>query len=148
MDPKTGWVEKRQHERVVATLKVDYRIVDSKESKKILENPNYRDTTAEQMPYLSQQSQLYHVVTRDISLGGMALLGEEPFPKGAMVEIGLHLPKYQTVLKFLSQVMHTESFTEMGRTIYRAGVQFMAVNQGDLDRIKEFLISQQKKQGS
>ena len=64
MGDKTGWVEKRQFERIVATLKVDYRLVDSKDSKKALEHTHYKLTKAEQLPELSKKSPLYHAVTK------------------------------------------------------------------------------------
>ena len=140
MGMKKGWVEKRQHERVVATVKVEYRLVDAKDSKKILDNVDYKNTTVEKMPALSHKSSLYHAVTKDISLGGLALLGDNEFPIGAVVEIGLHLPRYESVLKFLAKVVRTESFIEMGRTIHRAGVQTIAINQDDLNKIEKYII--------
>ena len=139
---KTGWMEKRQHERVVATLKIDYRMVDSKDSKKVLDHDHYKLTTVDHLPELSRKSPLHHAVTKDISVGGLALLGAEQFAMGAIVEIGLHLPKYKTTLKFLARVVRTESFIEMGRTIHRAGVQTLAINRADLDRIQKYLLSQ------
>lgn len=139
---KTGWMEKRQHERVVATLKIDYRMVDAKDAGKIQDHAHYKSTTVDHLPELSKKSPLHHAVTKDISMGGLAFLGAEPFAMGAVVEIGLHLPKYKTTLKFLAKVVRTESFVEMGRTIHRAGVQTLAINQGDLDRIQKYLLSQ------
>ncbi len=139
MSMKTGWVEKRLHERVVATLKVDYRLVDPKESKKILNHIHYSQTTMDRMPELAKMSSLYHAVTRDISVGGLALVSEQPFAEGLLVEIGLYLPQYKSVLKFLAKVVHTDKFTELGRNIYRAGVQTLAINQEDLNRIETYL---------
>ncbi len=145
MPSKRGWIEKRQHERIVATVKVDYRLVNPKESKAVLDHVDYKSTTVEQLPALSHKSALYHAVTKDISLGGLALLGEQEFPIGTVVEIGLHLPRYETVLKFLAKVVRTESFIEMGRTVHRAGVQTIAINQDDLMRIEKYLINLAKK---
>ncbi len=142
MSKKTGWMEKRQHERIVATLKVDYRLVDARDSKKILDHSHYRQTTVDHMPELSRKSPLHHAVTKDISMGGLALLGQEPFTMGAVVEIGLHLPKYKAVLKFLAKIVRTESFVEMGRNVHRAGVQTLAINQEDLDQIQKYLLHQ------
>ncbi len=139
MSMKTGWVEKRLHERVVATLKVDFRVVDPKESKKILDHVHYSHTTIDHMPELAKSSPLYHAVTRDISMGGLALISDQPFSSGGLVEIGLHLPQYNTILKFLAKVAHTDKFVELGRNIYRAGVQTVAINQADLNRIETYL---------
>ena len=140
MGMEKGWVEKRQHQRVVATVKVDYRLVDAKDSKKVLDDVDYKNTTVDQMPALEHKSVLYHAVTKDISLGGLALLGDREFPIGAVVEIGLHLPRYEAILKFLAKVVRTESFIEMGRTIHRAGVQTIAINREDLDKIEKYII--------
>jgi hypothetical protein len=140
-----GWIEKRQHERIVATVKVDFRLVNPKDSKNVLDHVDYKNTTVEKMPALSHKSSLYHAVTKDISLGGLALLGENEFPMGSVVEVGLHLPRYEAVLKFLAKVVRTESFIEMGRTIHRAGVQTIAINHEDLNKIEKYLIDLAKK---
>jgi hypothetical protein len=145
MGTKRGWVEKRQHERIVATVKVDYRLVDPKDSKTVLDHVDYKTTTVDHLPALSHKSSLYHAVTKDISMGGLALLGEQDFPIGTVVEIGLHLPRYQSVLKFLAKIVRSESFIEMGRTIHRAGVQTIAINQDDLHKIEKYLIALAKK---
>jgi len=138
MGEKTGWIEKRQFERIVATLKVDYRLVDSH---KALEHDHYKQTKTEHVHEKAKKSPLYHAVTKDISMGGLSILGQEPFPVGALVEISLHLPKYKAVLKFMSQVRRTESFIEMGRTIHRAGLQTLAINQAGLDRIEKYILA-------
>ncbi len=96
---KTGWMEKRQHERVVATLKIDYRSVDAKDSKKVLEHAHYKQTTVNHLPELSKKSPLHHAVTKDISMGGLALLGTEPFTMGVLVEIGLQPSPVQNDLE-------------------------------------------------
>ncbi|HET9869707.1 MAG TPA: hypothetical protein VFR02_04305, partial [bacterium] len=88
MTGKTGWVEKRQHERVVATIKVSYRVIESKQAQAILAQDSYRSTTADQLPGLSQVSPLYEAVTKDVSLGGLSILSEQPMPAGTVLEVG------------------------------------------------------------
>ena len=137
MGEKTGWIEKRQFERIVATLKVDYRLVESK----ALDHHHYKESKTEHVHEKAKKSPLYHAVTKDISMGGLALLSQYPFEMGGMVEISLHLPKYKSVLKFMAKVVRTESFIEMGRTVHRAGVQTLAINQADLDRIEKYILA-------
>jgi hypothetical protein len=139
MSTKSGWMEKRKHERVVATLKIQYRMFEEGDAKKILKDASYKETTVDQLSSLSKNSPLYHAVTRDISLGGMSLIGEHAFPIGAVVEVGLQLPHYKTVLKFAAEVVRSDSFVEMQRTMHRAGLKILAINRGDLEHISRFL---------
>jgi c-di-GMP-binding flagellar brake protein YcgR len=144
MDNKSGWVEKRQHERIVATLKVDFHVIHSDEAKKLLENERYRNTTAEQLPELSQKSNLYKAVTKDISLGGLALVSQEILSKGMLLEVNLQLPSYHTTLKFIAEVMHVETFEEMGKTLFTAGMKTLAISKDDVQHIADYLIKQKK----
>jgi|HubBroStandDraft_1064217.scaffolds.fasta_scaffold366961_1 c-di-GMP-binding flagellar brake protein YcgR len=137
-DHQTGWMEKRQHERVTSTLKVQYRLVEG-DAKKILKHVSYSKSTIEQVSELAQKSHVHHAVTRDLSIGGMALVGEQAFPKGAVVEVSLQLPHYKTLMKFVAEVVRSESFTEMQRTLHRAGLKILAINQEDIDHISRFL---------
>ena len=144
MDEKSGWVEKRQHERIVATLKVNFHVIRSDEAQRLLENERYKSTTAELLPELSQKSNLYKAVTKDISLGGLALVSQEPLSRGMLLEINLQLPSYHTSLKFLAKVMHTETFEEMGKTLYTAGMQTLAISKDDVQKIADYLVKQNK----
>jgi hypothetical protein len=140
MAGKTGWVEKRRHERIVATVKISYRIIAPQDAKEMLSQDSYRSTTADQLPGLSQVSPLYEAVTQDVSVGGLSVLSEQPILQGTVVEVGLTLPNYKTVLKFLAEIVHVESVTEMGSSLQRSGVRTLAINKGDVTRMEEYLI--------
>ena len=84
MSTKPGWMEKRQHERVLTSLKVEYRLVEGS-AKKVLKHENYSDTTLDQVVQMSAKSTVHQAVTKDISMGGMSLVGEQAFPMGAIV---------------------------------------------------------------
>lgn len=137
-DPKTGWVEKRKHERVISSLKVQFRLLEG-DARKVLKQSSYSKTTMDQIGAFAAKSPVFQAVTRDLSLGGMALVGDQPFPRGGVVEVGLHLPHFKTVLKFAAEVVRSESFTEMHRTLHRAGLRILAINQEDLDHIGRYL---------
>lgn len=145
MTGKTGWVEKRQHERVVATIKVSYRVIESKQAQAILAQDSYRSTTADQLPGLSQVSPLYEAVTKDVSLGGLSILSEQPMPAGTVLEVGLTLPNFQTTLKFLAEVVRAEALTEMGRALQRSGLKTLAINKEDVTRMEKYLIDKMRK---
>jgi hypothetical protein len=140
--PQSGWVEKRRHERVLATLKMEYQLVSGPQAQKLLDQENYKLTQTEHLPELSEKSPLYRAVTRDISLGGLSLVTQQPLVQGAILEISLHLPNYKTTLKFLARIMHVESSVEMGRTLFHAGIRTLAIHKGDVERIGDFLIDQ------
>ncbi len=138
MSTKPGWMEKRQHERVLTSLKVEYRLVEGS-AKKVLKHENYSDTTLDQVVQMSAKSTVHQAVTKDISMGGMSLVGEQAFPMGAIVEVGLHLPHYKTQLKFVAEVVRSDAFTEMQRTYYRSGLKILAINKADIDHISRYL---------
>ena len=145
MAGKTGWMEKRQHERVVATLKISYRLIESKDKKKLLTDESYRTTTADQLPGLSQVSPIYEAVTKDISTGGLCIVSEQEAPLGTVLEVSLQLPNYQTSLKFLAEVVRVDAMTEMGRTLQRWGVKTLAINKEDVTRMEAYLIEKMRK---
>jgi c-di-GMP-binding flagellar brake protein YcgR len=147
LSPKSGWVEKRRQERVLATLKMEYRIVNGSEAKALLEKDSYRQTRAEHLPELSEKSPLCRAVTKDISLGGLALVSQQPLEKGALLEVSLQLPNYQTVLKFLAEIRHVQTTVELGRNLFHAGIRTLAIHQGDVERIGKYLIERKKKGG-
>ena len=141
-----GWMEQRKHERVSTTLKVSYRILDEAEKGQKLQHPNYQQTTADKLPQLSQKFHAYHAVTRDISEGGLSLMGERPFTNGGHVEVTLQLPQYKASLTILAVVMRAGSFFEMGKTMYNAGVKIAAINAEDMKKLSNYLLAEKLRQ--
>jgi hypothetical protein len=147
MTIQQGWMEQRKFERVAASLKVSYRILEEAEKKGILDQPRYNQTTAEQLPHLSQKFHVYHAITRDISLGGMSISGERPFQEGAHVEIFLQMHQYKVTLTLLAVVVRAASAFQSGRTVYTAGVKLLALNREDVSRLERFLLAEKLRQG-
>lgn len=142
MDKKSGWVEKRKFERIVATLKMEYQIVSGPETKKLLAHEHYQETTVDHLPKLSQKSSLYEAVTKDISMGGLALVSQQALQAGMVLEVSLHLPNFKTILKFLAEIRHVQTTVEMGRTLFQAGIQIMAINKADVEKMEDYLLAQ------
>ncbi len=136
MSMQKGWMEQRRYERVAATLKVSYRVLNAEENKDVLQQPRYNQTTADQLPQLSQKFHAYHAVTRDISEGGLSISGEHPFSEGERVEISIQLP----------QVARASSFFDLGKTMYNAGVKILALNREDMDRFMKYLLTEKLRQ--
>ena len=141
-----GWMEQRRHERIAATLKVSYRVLDEIEKTASLEHPHYQQTTAEKLPQLAQKSHAYHAVTKDISDGGLSIMGERPFADGAHVEVHLQLPQYKGPLKILAVVARASSFFELGKTVYSAGLKLVALNSDDMKRLGNYLLAEKLRQ--
>jgi len=141
-----GWMEQRKHERIATTMKVSYRILDEVEKTMKLDHPSYQQTTADKLPQLAQKSHAYHAITRDISEGGLSLMGERPFTNGTHVEVSLQLPQYKGPLTVLAVVARAGSFFELGKTVYSAGLKLVALNSEDMKRLSHFLLAEKLRQ--
>ena len=143
----SGWIEKRQFERVDAMIKVSYCVLPKEELVVVLAETSYRDSTAEMLPNLSKRSATLNAVTKDISIGGMSLVGEEAFPAEGALEIKLHLPTYPIPLTMLAEVvrLEAESSGALG-TMYRAGIKILAINRGDVMHLDKFLLAEKIRQ--
>lgn len=139
MAEKSGWMEKRQHERFLTALKVSYRIISTAEAQTILSQDSYRETTADRLPMISQVSPLYEAVTQDISLGGFCMVSEQAVPARTVVEVILTLTQTMTALKFMAEVVRTEPLSQGGSTLHRLGLKTLAIHKEDMTRMEQYL---------
>jgi PilZ domain len=142
-----GWMEKRQFERIDASVKVTYCIVPKEELVGILSDPAYRESSTDHLPDLSRKSAVVHAVTRDISMGGMSLVGQQSFPPDSALEIHLHLPGYPAPLTLIAEVVRAQSESpgSSGST-YRAGIKILAINRKDVVRLDKYLLAEKIRQ--
>ncbi|HEY5040162.1 MAG TPA: PilZ domain-containing protein [bacterium] len=139
----SGWMEKRQSERIDATVKVTYALVPKSELINILSNPSYRESTTDLLPELSKRSAIAHAVTRDISVGGMSLVGSEAFPADSALEIHLYLPTYPAPVTLIAEVIRAQSESAGSNgTTYRAGIKILAINKKDVVRLDKYLLAE------
>lgn len=143
---KSGWMEKRQFERVAATVKITYSVVPKEDLVAMLNHPHYRDSKADQLPALAEKSTVFHAVTRDVSLGGMAVVGDQAFPEGSAVAIHLHLPGYPNPVTLMAEVVRQTEVGGMKGVQYRAGVKILAINRADVVRMEKYLLVEKLKQ--
>ena len=143
MSIHSGWMEKRQFERIDATVKVTYSIVPQSELASTLAHSSYSESKVDHLPELSKKSAVVNAVTKDISVGGMALVGQEPFPADSALEIHLYLPAYPAPITLLAQVIRAqvESSGSSGST-YRAGIKILAINRKDVSRLDKYLLAE------
>ena len=139
----TGWIEKRQFERIDASVKVTYCLIPKADLVTTLSNPSYRESTMDQLPDLSKKSAIAHAVTRDISMGGMSLVGQEPFPPDIALEIHLYLPNYPAPITLIAEVIRValEAGGSNGTT-HRAGLKILAINKQDVIRLDKYLLAE------
>ena len=143
----TGWIEKRQSERVDASIKVTYSILPKEELVRVLSEPNYRESSADHLPALSKKSAIIHAVTRDISLTGMSLVGKESFTEESALEIQLYLPGYPVPLTLLAEVLRVQSeSSSINGDTCRAGIKILAINRTDVIRLDKYLWAEKIRQ--
>jgi hypothetical protein len=144
---RTGWMEKRLQERIDASIKVAYHWVPKEGLLEVMNQPAYRESTADHLPELSKKSSVIHAVTQDISVGGLSLVGQEPFPLNSALEVHLYLPAYPSPVTLLAEVMRSSVFSSgLNEQSHRAGLKILAINRKDVIRIEKFLLEQKLRQ--
>lgn len=147
MTLKSGWMEKRQFERIDATIRVSYTVISKEALAQLLSDPHYQESTAEHLPELAKKSNTVHAVTRDISVGGMSLVGETSFPPDSALEINIYLPSSPMPLTVIAEVVRAQSENSTSNgTIYRAGIKILAINRKDIMRLDKFLLTEKLRQ--
>jgi len=134
-------MEKRQSERIDASVKVTYSLIPKAELVATLANPSYRDSTTDRLPELSKKSVTLHAVTRDLSLSGMSLIGQENFPSDTALEINLYLPSYPAPLTLIAEVIRSRGEGGSHAT-FRAGIKILAINRKDIVRLDRYLLAE------
>lgn len=145
---QTGWVEKRRFERIEAAVKVTYRVVERGELVQLMTQESYRESTTDVLPDLAQKSSVFRAITRDLSLGGLSLVGEEKFPLGVAVAIHLYLPGYPAPVTLIAEVVRSEEIAGPGGPSYRAGLKILAVNRDDVVRLEKYLLAEKLKKNA
>jgi len=143
----SGWMEKRQFERIDATIKVTYIVIPKSELVRVLSDPAYRESSMDHLPELSKKSASVHAVTRDISMGGMSLVCQDGFPADSALEIHLYLPGYPTPLTLLAEILRVQSEGSPATgTTHRAGIKILAINRSDVVRLDKYLLAEKIRQ--
>jgi c-di-GMP-binding flagellar brake protein YcgR len=138
-----GWIERRQYERVNLSVRVTYRFVPFHELHEELDRKPYKDWTADRLDELARKSTVLNAVTKDISVGGMALVGPQEFPPEMALEIKLYLPSFPSPVKILADVVSRQAeIPGLSGTNYKAGIKILAINSEDVVKLDMFLLSE------
>jgi c-di-GMP-binding flagellar brake protein YcgR len=131
---KSGFVEKRQHERVQVALKASYQLLTEDKAKSYRNNPDFIEQDSKQEAFFSKGN------AKDLSEGGMALVGTEAFQVGHKVLVMFEIPSRQAELTYIAEVRWVQQFEEMKRPMYRAGLKFLYLNKGDAKKLHEYVM--------
>jgi hypothetical protein len=140
---KTGWIEKFESGRVEATLKIEFRMLEGAEAKRLVTLDSYGQTTANHIPQLSAHSSLYRAIGKDIFYSRLVLLAQNPLSKGDKLEGVLYLSQYQRPLRLLAEVGEVETAVEMGRQLFHGKLSVLSVHKADVERLAQSLIQSQ-----
>jgi hypothetical protein len=128
----SGWIEKHEDGKVLATLRAYYRVINAPEDKQILSHENYIQTAEKDFVKKAEEAKFYKAIYKDLFRTHLSLLTQSMPYSGALMEITLHFPNYQSELMFTAQVTRVDPDNELGRDIYHAHLKVIAVNQKSL----------------
>ena len=131
----TGWVEKREDGKVIATIRAHYRVVNSREENKIHSHEYYLQTTEKHFEKKAGEAMFYKAIYKDIFRSRLSLLTQSAIYTGALIEVMLHFPHHQSELMFTAQVANVDSDNELGRDVYHAHLKVIAVNQRSITKM-------------
>ncbi|GEM_PF-2443017 len=134
-DYLSGWIEKQEKDKIVATLKAHYRIIHSPEDKEILGKELYSNTTEGDFSKKAQEAVFYKAIYKDIFKSYLSLLTQSLPPIGALIEVVIHFPNYQSEIVFLARITSVETNNELGREVYPARLQGVSVNQESITKL-------------
>jgi c-di-GMP-binding flagellar brake protein YcgR len=145
IDPNQAYIEKRQFERVAARIQVRYQIIAGEEADRLAASSAYHDIS---LPNVKDKSvkDVMTVVTENVSVGGLMIVGDKPFKGGASMNVELVLPQTPMPLKALAVVVRASdkpAQTPQGPR-YTAGLRFLAINKEDVQRIQRYIDAQKK----
>lgn len=128
----SGWIEKHEDGKVLATLWAHYRIVNAPEDKQILAHEYYIKTTEADFVKKAEEAKFYKAIYKDLFRTHLSLLTQSMTYSGVLKEINLLFPNYRSELMFTAEVTRVDSDNELGRDIYHAHLKVIAVNQKSL----------------
>jgi len=131
----SGWVEKREEGRVVATLRAHYRVVGTPEDKKIIPHEYYSQTTEKHFVKKAEEAMFYKAIYKDIFKTHLSLLTQSVTYSDVLMEVMLHFPSYQSELMFLANVTRVDSDNELGRNVYHAHLKALSINQKSITKM-------------
>jgi hypothetical protein len=129
MSQFTGWLEKRNGERVLSMLEVLFhRVVIKKIPRQ--KGSKIRIPT-------KKSDEAYYILDKKINLGDLSLIGNMVFAKNDIVVVQFQMAQFRMPMRLLGKITKTTSFVEYKRVVFQGNIHFSAVHKGDFDRLLE-----------
>lgn len=141
MAEQNAHIEKREFERIATRIKVSYQIIADSEVERLMVGNSYQDISLGDTRDMKVKD-VMTVVTENISVGGLMIVGEQPFKVGTSMNLSLQLPQTPLPLKCLAVVVRGSEAPKGG--LYSAGVRFLAINKDDVAKIQRYIVLQKR----
>ncbi len=138
MANENGFIEKRVSERVAAKIQVRFEAIPDDQAERLIHERSYKDLTQPMPANTRPLKDVMTVVTENISVGGLKLVGDKPFEEGHTLSVELILPQMPMPIKALAMVVRADrNRNDEGR--YTAGLRFLAINKDDVARVERYV---------
>ena len=141
MPDQNAYIEKREFERIATRIKVSFQVIPDSEIDRLVTTKAYQDISLGENRDLKVKD-IMTVVTENISVGGLMLVGDQPFKAGTSMNLELTLPQTPVPLKCLGVVVRGSEAPVNGR--YSAGLRFLAINKDDIAKIQRYIVLQKR----
>ena len=147
VEPKRGgkkgslkaWVERRKFNRVAVSLEVTYVIAAKKSSK----GTAYSERAAsDPLLPLSKRLKVGRTIIKDLSEGGLCIVGDEAFTKGQRLALFVQFPQANDPIAILAEVRSCRSATQAAKTSYKAGLRIVDLDLEEMAQLMDYLFSQ------
>ncbi|HJT23342.1 MAG TPA: PilZ domain-containing protein [bacterium] len=135
------WVERRLFDRVAASLKVTYQVLEGGREPKFTPLPSGLPMAVSLIP-LSRSASVGDAVTQDLSEGGVSITSEIPFTAGQQVKISLQFPESKASALLMAEVRSCRVSFLPGKTVYKAGLKILALDLEDMVQLSDFLFAE------
>jgi hypothetical protein len=143
---ENGLIGHLNKESLSLNLKASFRVLTADEKESVLNQPQYKETTADKLLPLSKKFHAYHIVLRDFSADGLSLSGDHPFVVGDRVEVSVQPQQYGIPVTMLVEAKATSSHTQLGNLVYTAGISILALDKDSLYRLNKYLLAEKIRQ--
>lgn len=135
MSLKSGWIEKRWHERKAASWEVTYQVIGSEEAAVLCRE--YRTST---QSFSQREGQAdSHAIVHDLSVNGLAVIGPQSLASGTKLLLYVHHPSHLSSLVVVAEVVHSVAQSREAGSFYRSGMKILGVDENSFHRVLQVL---------
>lgn len=136
-----AWVERRKFNRVAASLKVTYQVLENGWPKGISSSFSGHPAV-DSLRHLAKRFKPGKAVLLDISEGGLCIMGKDSFTAGDQLLLSLRLPRAAAPIALLAEVRSSRASFKPGETLYKAGLQIVDVDLENMVQLMDYLFAE------